>query len=49
MWTKGIFKLTSLKTLLQKGISEPEFYGDLVFRFKKKLWENLTFRSNSEN
>ena len=25
----------SLKTLLQKGISEPEFYGDLVYRFKK--------------
>ena len=26
----------SLKTLLQQGISEPEFYGDLVFRFRKK-------------
>ena len=26
----------SLKTLLQQGISEPEFYGDLVYRFKKK-------------
>ena len=25
----------SLKTLLQRGISEPEFYGDLVYRFKK--------------
>ena len=25
-----------LKTLLQQGISEPEFYGDLVYRFKKK-------------
>ena len=25
----------SLKTLLQQGISEPEFYGDLVYRFKK--------------
>ena len=24
----------SLKTLLQQGISEPEFYGDLVYRFK---------------
>ena len=24
-----------LKTLLQQGISEPEFYGDLVFRFSK--------------
>ena len=26
----------SLKTLLQQGISESEFYGDLVYRLKKK-------------
>ena len=38
----------SLKTLLQQGISEPEFYGDLVYRFRK-MQVNLTFRSNSEN
>ena len=25
----------SLKTLLQQGISEPEFYGHLVYRFRK--------------
>ena len=25
----------SLKTLLQQGISEPEFYGDSVYRFRK--------------
>ena len=25
----------SLKTLLQQGISEPELYGDLVYRFRK--------------
>ena len=25
----------SLKTLLQQGISEPEFYGDLMYRFRK--------------
>ena len=25
----------SLKPLLQQGISEPEFYGDLVYRFRK--------------
>ena len=35
----GIFILLlvifSLKTLLQQGISEPEFYGDLVYRFRK--------------
>ena len=33
----------SLKIFLQQGISEPEFYSDLVYRFRKKLWENLTF------
>ena len=25
----------SLKILLQQGISEPEFYGDLAYRFRK--------------
>ena len=25
----------SLKTLLQQGITEPEFYGDLVYKFRK--------------
>ena len=39
----------SLKTLLQQGISEQEFCGDFVCRLKKKILENLTFRSNSEN
>ena len=39
----------SLKTLLQQGISEPEFYGDLVYIFRKKIVGNLTFRSNLEN
>ena len=27
--------LNSLKTLLQQGLSELEFYGDLVYRFRK--------------
>ena len=27
----------SLKTLLQQDISEPEFYGDLVYRFRKSV------------
>ena len=27
--------IVSMKTLLQQGISEPEFYGDLVNRFRK--------------
>ena len=26
-----------LKTILQQGISEPVFYGDLVYKFKKLL------------
>ena len=33
-----------LKTLLQQGISESEFYGELMCRFKN-MWENLTFWS----
>ena len=28
-------ELIGLKTLLQQGISEPIFYGDLVFKFKR--------------
>ena len=28
-------KYVSLKKPLQQGISNPEFYGDLVYRFKK--------------
>ena len=38
----------SLKTLLQQGISEPEFYGDLVYRFRKMIGKS-NFSSNSEN
>ena len=26
-----------LKTLLQQGLSEPEFYGDLVYKLKKTV------------
>ena len=33
----------SLKTFLQQGISEPEFYGDFVCRFRKKCGKNVTF------
>ena len=32
----------SLKTLLQQGISEPEFYGDLVYRFKKIVGKSFS-------
>ena len=27
--------LNGLKTLLHQGLSEPEFYGDLVYKLKK--------------
>ena len=36
-----------LKTLLQQGISEPIFYGDLVYKFKQML-ENLILVFNSK-
>ena len=36
-----------LKTLLQQGISEPIFYGDLVYKFKRLL-ENLILVINSK-
>ena len=29
-----------LKTLLSEGLSEPEFYGDLVYKFKKLIGMN---------
>ena len=38
----------SLKKLLQQGISELEFYGDLVYTFRK-LVGNSIFRNNSES
>ena len=36
-----------LKTLLQQGISEPIFYGDLVYKLKRFL-ENLILVINSK-
>ena len=38
-----------LKTLLREGLSEPEFYGDLVYKFKKLTGRNdfsFRFRKN---
>ena len=32
-----------LKSLLHQGLSEPGFYGDLVYKFKKRLWVGLIF------
>ena len=29
-----------LKTLLHEGLSEPEFYGDLVYKFKNLIGRN---------
>ena len=29
-----------LKTLIREGLSEPEFYGDLVYKFKKLKEKN---------
>ena len=29
-----------LKTLLLQGLSEPEFYGDLVYKFRKIVGKN---------
>ena len=34
-----------LKTLLSEGLSEPEFYGDLVNKFKKIIGSNDSFFS----
>ena len=39
------YQLTSkynvgLKTFLREGLSEPEFYGDLVYKFKKLIGSN---------
>ena len=38
----------SLRKLLQQGISEPEFYGDLVYRIRKIVGKS-NFRNNSES
>ena len=38
----------SLKTLLQQGVSEPEFYRDLVYRFRKTVGKS-NFLEQSEN
>ena len=44
----------SLKKLLQQGISEPEFYGDLFYRIRKIVRKSIFFfffffRYNSES
>ena len=32
------FNTGLLKSLLKQGLSEPEFYGDLVYKFRNKCW-----------
>ena len=34
-YTQQLIVNIGLKTLLQQGISEPIFYGDLVYKFKR--------------
>ena len=38
-----------LKLLLHQGLSEPEFYGDLIYKFKKQMKAGLIFLISSEN
>ena len=40
--------IVGLKSLLHQGLSEPEFYGDLVYTFKR-LWVGLIFLISFEN
>ena len=37
-----------LKQLLHQGLSEPEFYGDLVYKLKKKMKVGLIYLFSSE-
>ena len=48
--TVGMWKKynVSLKKLLQQGVSEPELYGDLFYRFRK-IVRKSKFRNNSES
>ena len=33
--------MVNWKKHLQQGISEPEFYGDLVYRLRKKIYGEI--------
>ena len=42
-------EILALKTLLREGLSDPEFYGDLVYKFNKLIGRNdfsFQFRKN---
>ena len=49
-WGGGVAQLSAV-TILQQGLSEPEFYGDLVYELKKIVgtlrYEHLSYRLNS--
>ena len=41
---------TGLKSFLKQGLSEPEFYGDFLYKFKKSVGRNdFFFRINLGN
>ena len=43
-----IFKFqVGLKSLLHQGLSEPEFYGDFVYKLKKIVGSNIFFQRRS--
>ena len=35
--------IVGLKSLLHQDLTESEFYGDLVYKFKNRLWEGRIF------
>ena len=44
IWTILVLKCkfqVGLKSLLRQGLSEPEFYGDLVYRLKEIVGSNI--------
>ena len=47
VWYSGLVEKynVSWKKHLQQGISEPEFYGDLVYRLRKRYGKIYFFRT----
>ena len=43
---RRIFVQVGLKSLLRQGLSEPDFYGDLVYKLKKIVGSNNFQRSS---
>ena len=38
-----------IKSLLHQGLSEPEFYGDLMYKLKKIVGSNIFFSAGHSN